>query len=475
MVEIMQKVWRDYLLDFTRFATGSEPQYDSAPLPSPDQLRKKILIKVKYTPPEKAVKAVEQGEKVDSESSEESDAAETETEAKDKRQKKKKMLDELSLLGVYTRSFHFKNFLQEEAKIPTHVFALSENKLSEAIGKNASALTEHNKKFFMRAYPKGVRFSSSNLNPIPIWRHGVQMVALNWQRCDKSMMLNEGMFGGTQGWVLKPESYRDTSTTLRSENDEYHDQTTDVTRTVAESSAKGKESRTISSTPVITRTGPEVTLEAAYLSLSIRFCATQNLPTPSGIDDHHFHPYFKCILHTEALPSQRHARSRSHSRSPSPKSHHNVSVGNESKQSAHERASTLLHDYAHHRGRSTYTKNLHLDSQPQAPPPTKAKPKCKSRTLTQRGLNPDFGGETLRFENVPVDQEAGYMTFVRFKLMHDISLHKDELAGWACIRLGRLRCGWGFVRLKNKNGEDTQGKLLVHVDYSLRFDAAAQN
>ena len=33
------------------------------------------------------------------------------------------------------------------------------------------------------------------------------MVALNWQSWDKGMMLNEGMFAGEQGWVLKPDGF----------------------------------------------------------------------------------------------------------------------------------------------------------------------------------------------------------------------------------------------------------------------------
>jgi len=60
----------------------------------------------------------------------------------------------------------------------------------------------------MRAYPKGVRVSSSNLDPAPLWRSGVQMVALNWQYMNASMMLNHGMFADTGGWVLKPASHR---------------------------------------------------------------------------------------------------------------------------------------------------------------------------------------------------------------------------------------------------------------------------
>ena len=60
----------------------------------------------------------------------------------------------------------------------------------------------------MRVFPRGTRIGSSNVDPTFHWRQGAQMVALNWQRIDKGMMLNQAMFAGTQGWVLKPEGYR---------------------------------------------------------------------------------------------------------------------------------------------------------------------------------------------------------------------------------------------------------------------------
>ena len=34
---------------------------------------------------------------------------------------------------------------------------------------------------FVRTYPAGTRIDSSNYDPIPLWNHGVQMVALNVQ------------------------------------------------------------------------------------------------------------------------------------------------------------------------------------------------------------------------------------------------------------------------------------------------------
>jgi hypothetical protein len=62
----------------------------------------------------------------------------------------------------------------------------------------------------MRIYPYGLRVNSSNFDPTFFWRRGAQIVALNWQNADKGMMLNQGMFAGEQGWILKPQGYRST-------------------------------------------------------------------------------------------------------------------------------------------------------------------------------------------------------------------------------------------------------------------------
>jgi hypothetical protein len=129
------------------------------------------------------------------------------------------------------------------------------------------ALFTHNKHFFMRAYPKGLRLNSSNLNPSPFWRQGVQIVALNWQRWDGGMMLNEAMFAGTPGWVLKPEGHRSTSPVKSLKDAAAHH----------------------------------------TLDLSIEFLAGQNIPLPPEEDDpKDFKPYVKVELHVEK-PEERHA------------------------------------------------------------------------------------------------------------------------------------------------------------------------
>ena len=43
------------------------------------------------------------------------------------------------------------------------------------------------------------------MDVLKFWRTGSQIVSLNWQTYDTGMHINEGMFVGTSGWVLKPE------------------------------------------------------------------------------------------------------------------------------------------------------------------------------------------------------------------------------------------------------------------------------
>ena len=63
---------------------------------------------------------------------------------------------------------------------------------------------------FVRTYPKGSRMDSTNYSPLPMWRCGIQMVALNFQYPDIYMHLNQGFFrlNGGCGYVLKPAVMR---------------------------------------------------------------------------------------------------------------------------------------------------------------------------------------------------------------------------------------------------------------------------
>ncbi|KAG8215866.1 PLC-like phosphodiesterase [Butyriboletus roseoflavus] len=67
------------------------------------------------------------------------------------------------------------------------------------------ALRQHAMYHLRRVYPHGLRVTSSNLDPWVQWRSGTQMACLNWQRWDEAMWLNEAIFGGTGGWVVRPD------------------------------------------------------------------------------------------------------------------------------------------------------------------------------------------------------------------------------------------------------------------------------
>ena len=154
-------------------------------LPTPAELRGKILVKVKGAIEAPKAEVVQDIRKIRSDSSPSSSEDEKESvKKKPGKKKKNKVIDSLSGLGIYTRSYHFKSLNSPEATIPTHVFSLSEKKLKDVHEDSGPLLFTHNRDFLMRAFPSGTRVSSSNLDPAVFWRQGVQMVALNWQRFD---------------------------------------------------------------------------------------------------------------------------------------------------------------------------------------------------------------------------------------------------------------------------------------------------
>lgn len=80
-------------------------------------------------------------------------------------------------------------------------------KLRKSTGEDA--LRRFTARYLTRAYPESTRIGSGNMDPVPLWNCGVQMVALNYQTPDQALLLNEGMFrsyNGGCGYVLKPPS-----------------------------------------------------------------------------------------------------------------------------------------------------------------------------------------------------------------------------------------------------------------------------
>ncbi|KAM6488684.1 putative phospholipase C [Trichoderma sp. SZMC 28011] len=256
MVDIMKEVW-DGLL-------APEPDAEIEALPSPEALRRKILIKVKYVPPGTPL------DKVDTIRSEQVPVP-----SAGPPPKPAKTIQELARLAIYTQGVTFKGWTQPEATMPTHIFSISEKKFIDYHEKQWSVLFNHNKRYLLRAYPAGFRIGSSNLNPAIFWGGGAQIIALNWQETDEGMMLNEGMFTGTGGYVLKPEGYRPKPT-------------------AAEDAAS------------------PIAITRKTATLVFTFLSAQNIPLPAGEKSAKgFKPYIKVELHAEGSKNS-HAQSDGH-------------------------------------------------------------------------------------------------------------------------------------------------------------------
>lgn len=108
MVDIMKEVWTGLLVDEPLRAIAPEEK-----LPSPGELLRKILVKVKHVAPkpcENAPSALQRATSSSSTSSSDDDAVYPSD--GNKKGKKSKVLDALSRLGIYTRSYHFSSLSQ---------------------------------------------------------------------------------------------------------------------------------------------------------------------------------------------------------------------------------------------------------------------------------------------------------------------------------------------------------------------------
>lgn len=127
--------------------------------------------------------------------------------------KTSKITHDLAALGTYLQGYSFRSIQDLRFNQYNHIFSVNENTAVELcrspIGK--AMFEDHNLRHMCRVYPRGMRLNSSNFDPNTFWRRGVQMVALNWQTYDTHMQMNQAMFaaGSDQsGYVLKPEYLR---------------------------------------------------------------------------------------------------------------------------------------------------------------------------------------------------------------------------------------------------------------------------
>ncbi|XP_076353966.1 1-phosphatidylinositol 4,5-bisphosphate phosphodiesterase-like [Tachypleus tridentatus] len=212
------------------------PLEPGIPLPSPNDLKRKILIKNKRLKPEVEKRELELWKKgqLDNDDEEEKEDAslnidnlttkpEEKVEANDVSDEQAAMANYqytgatthvhpyLSSMINYAEPIKFQGFdVAEEKNIHWNMSSFAETAALGYLKSQAIEFVNYNKRQLSRIYPKGTRADSSNFMPQIFWNAGCQMVALNFQTPDLPMQLNQGKFeyNGKCGYLLKPDFMR---------------------------------------------------------------------------------------------------------------------------------------------------------------------------------------------------------------------------------------------------------------------------
>ncbi|KAM4691294.1 inactive phospholipase C-like protein 2 [Rhinophrynus dorsalis] len=181
-------------------------------MPSPEQLKGKILIKGKKLPPDLSDS---EGDVTDEDEGMEiarrlgHDGREYINGAG---HRKLCLCKELSEQVNLCQSAKFKDF--ETSRISQkywQVCSFNEVTASRLANEYPEEFVRYNKKFLSRVYPSSMRIDASNMNPQDFWKCGCQIVAMNYQTPGLMMDLNTGWFrqNGNCGYVLRPSIMRE--------------------------------------------------------------------------------------------------------------------------------------------------------------------------------------------------------------------------------------------------------------------------
>uniref|UniRef100_A0A9J2Q5D5 Phosphoinositide phospholipase C n=1 Tax=Ascaris lumbricoides TaxID=6252 RepID=A0A9J2Q5D5_ASCLU len=165
----------------------------TTPLPSPNALKNKYLLRGKKLPTESA-----RDRHFDKENDEEEENG----------SKKEIKLDPeysrlISLPSVKLSS----NIYEDIQKHPMDGSpSLSESKV-QSILESSSTLPAYTATRLVKSYPSGLRQDSSNMDPMRSWLCGIQSVAMNMQKSGEYLDINTALFriNGNCGYVLKPD------------------------------------------------------------------------------------------------------------------------------------------------------------------------------------------------------------------------------------------------------------------------------
>ncbi|KAM5155237.1 1-phosphatidylinositol 4,5-bisphosphate phosphodiesterase delta-4 isoform 3-T3 [Callospermophilus lateralis] len=201
-------------------------------LPSPEQLKGKILVKGKKLGTleddlEDEEEVIEpqlerhQGSELPLGSPSEPVTLELSRLNKDKKKKSRSVLcPALSALVIYLKSVSFRSFTHSKENYHFYeISSFSETKAKSLVKEAGNEFVQHNAWQLSRVYPSGLRTDSSNYNPQELWNVGCQMVAMNMQTAGLEMDICDGLFRQNSGcgYVLKPDFLRNIQSSFNPE------------------------------------------------------------------------------------------------------------------------------------------------------------------------------------------------------------------------------------------------------------------
>ncbi|KAG8934113.1 Phospholipase C [Tulasnella sp. 417] len=239
VAQIMREEFGDMLVTGPLPGREHEAEKGVVDLPSPEELKGRILLKAKKLFVADGVPMEAKPVTVDAESSTTETSTTSASENEGGREKpltkargfmskvknlsirrktratsadpgKARISTHLAALLIYTVGVKCRGINKKETYDPVHLFSLSERTANKIMKLNMTDLIKHNRTHVVRIYPAGTRLKSSNYEPHRYWAAGAHLVAINWQTCDLGYMINYAMFqrNGGCGMILKPEPLR---------------------------------------------------------------------------------------------------------------------------------------------------------------------------------------------------------------------------------------------------------------------------
>ncbi|CAE6470630.1 unnamed protein product [Rhizoctonia solani] len=446
IVSIMKEELGNYLV-----SERLSHHIDDKVLPSPDALRRRLLVKhfPSIGDPDTAQSLPDpkpnNPNDDTSDSSSDEELREAATAASKAKPKKSKVIRALADLGVYVSSHSFKDW-EDAKRLPSnHIFSFSEKAFLKMNKSNHDELFAHNVHSLMRVYPFGLRFGSSNVDPTTFWTRGVQLVALNWQKVDRGMMLNEAMFAQTGGYVLKPPGRRD-----------------------------------------VNLTGVFAREEKRNVVLRLTILAGQSLPLPEDEAEDEAEKLEKLKKKEEKKRrKEAHSRSNSGAKEGEGQGTGTIEAG---LAAVHVTATALTppanpesqdKESKRNKIKGFFSRMKHRDGAEGFEPYVEVQLLAdglgengvKGRNKALRGIDvvwEERGSLGLGTSDPPEIVLKGSnvvpaASFVSF-LLKDDEFATDDMAGWACVRLDRLQPGYRFIRLYDLHGRMTEnGCLFVKI------------